>query len=29
MVFSLECAGSNVRRTVVVLEYAGQERSAK
>jgi len=29
MVFSLECAGSSVRCSVVMHEYAGQERSAK
>ena len=29
MVFSLECAGSSLRCSVVMHEYAGQERSAK
>src|SRR5258706_5131360 len=29
MVFFLECTGSSVRRSVVMHEYAGQERSTK
>jgi len=29
MVFFLERTGSSVRRSVVIHEYAGQERSAK
>src|SRR6266436_4922178 len=29
MVFFLECTGSSVRRSVVMQEYVGQERSTK